>query len=196
MGKKKSGCWLSRELPKVAKGITSLSPPYLFSLIINDGCFKLRNSAREIQFRPGPRTVCGKKSSVLKVQVLAALLLFSGGHISNIVNSLAVYLLRECLFGDTIRNDNSVIRAANKQSCPSATRRTAVHKSTAHTHQRVLEPCFVLRICSVLCELYLSPTGSQQMPPNQVISLSNSLCSWRKQQLFSPRVMTDTPVVH
>lgn len=74
--KKKSGCWLSRELPKVAKGITSLSPPYLFSLIINDGCFKLRNSAREIQFRPGPCTVCGKKSSVLKIPGLAGFLSF------------------------------------------------------------------------------------------------------------------------
>lgn len=52
--------WFSRGLHEAAKGITFLSSLYFFSLIINDGCFKLRNSAGEIQFSPGSFTP-GKK---------------------------------------------------------------------------------------------------------------------------------------
>lgn len=60
----------STGLPDAAKGSASLSSLYFFSLIINDGCFKLRNSAGKIQFSPGPCREGIKKSSVSKALVL------------------------------------------------------------------------------------------------------------------------------
>ena len=68
MGKAQScGWWFSTGLPDAAKGTTFL---YFLSLIINDGCFKLRNSAGKIQFSPGPCREGIKKSSVSKALVL------------------------------------------------------------------------------------------------------------------------------
>lgn len=64
------GWWFSTGLPDSAKGSTSFPSLYFFSLIINDGCFKLRNSAGKIQFSLGPCREGIKKSSVSKALVL------------------------------------------------------------------------------------------------------------------------------
>lgn len=62
-----------RGVPEAAQGNVSLSFLYFLSLIINDGCFKLGNSAAKIQFSPGlwREGIKNKKqSSVLKAFVL------------------------------------------------------------------------------------------------------------------------------
>lgn len=64
------GGGLAQGFLMLPKAVLPFLPFYFFSLIINDGCFKLRNSAGKIQFSPGPCREGIKKSSVSKGLVL------------------------------------------------------------------------------------------------------------------------------